>query len=66
VSTIRRTDANLALLHGLTRHGHIGRVAVAAHRRSDVERLQEAGADRVLLPYASAAREVVELVMSPT
>ena len=65
VSTIRRTDANLALLHGLARHGYIGRIAVAAHRQSDVERLLEAGADRVLLPYSSAAKEVVELVMSP-
>ena len=64
VSTIRRTDANLALLDGLTHQGYIGRVAVAAHRRDDVQRL-DAGADRVLLPYASAAKEVVELVMSP-
>ena len=65
MSTIRRTDANLALLHGLARHGYIGRIAVAAHRQSDVERLLEAGADQVLLPYSSAAKEVVELVMSP-
>jgi Kef-type K+ transport system membrane component KefB len=65
VSTIRRTDANLALLHGLTHEGYIGRVAVAAHRRADVQPLLDAGADRVLLPYASAAKEVVELVMSP-
>ena len=50
VSTIRRTDANLALLDGLTHQGYIGRVAVAAHRRDDVQRLLDAGADRVLLP----------------
>jgi Kef-type K+ transport system membrane component KefB len=62
VSTIRRTDANLALLHALSHRGYTGRVAVAARRRADVERLHEAGADRVLLPYASAAKEVVELV----
>jgi Kef-type K+ transport system membrane component KefB len=64
VSTIRRTDANLALLHALSHRGYSGRIAVAAHRRDDVERLREAGADRVLLPYASAAKEVVELVAS--
>jgi Trk K+ transport system NAD-binding subunit len=65
VSTIRRTDANLALLNALARRGYGGKTAVAAHRRSDVERLREAGADRVLLPYASAAKEVVELVAAP-
>jgi Kef-type K+ transport system membrane component KefB len=65
VSTIRRTDANLALLHALSHRGYAGRVAVAAHRRADVERLRAAGADRVLLPYASAADEVVRLVAPP-
>jgi Kef-type K+ transport system membrane component KefB len=65
VSTIRRTDANLALLHALALRGYTGRVAVAAHRRADVERLRRAGADRVLLPYSSAAKEVVELVSAP-
>ena len=62
VSSIRRTDANLALLHALAKRGYAGRVAVAAHRQADAERLLAAGADRVLLPYASAATEVVELV----
>jgi hypothetical protein len=62
VSTIRRTDVNLALLHSLSQRGYNGRLAVAAHRRDDVERLRRAGADRVLLPYESAARELVEVV----
>jgi Kef-type K+ transport system membrane component KefB len=62
VSTIRRTDANLALLAALRHLGYRGKVAVAAHHRADGERLRAAGADRVLYPYASAAREVVELV----
>jgi len=62
VSTIRHTDTNLALLHVLRHHGYAGRIAVAAHYDTDAGRLGEAGADRVLLPYASAAAEVVELV----
>ncbi|HET6623708.1 MAG TPA: cation:proton antiporter [Gaiellaceae bacterium] len=62
VSSIRRTDANLALLHALAKRRYAGRVAVAAHRPADAERLLAAGADRVLLPYASAARDVVELI----
>jgi len=62
VSTIRHTDTNLALLHSLRHHGYRGRIAVASHYDTDAGRLEEAGADRVLLPYASAAAEVVELV----
>ncbi|HUG65447.1 MAG TPA: cation:proton antiporter [Gaiellaceae bacterium] len=62
VSTVRHTDTNLALLHAVRHHGYRGKVAVAAHHDADVGRLEEAGANRVLLPYASAAAEVVELV----
>jgi Kef-type K+ transport system membrane component KefB len=64
VSTIRRREATLALLAALRLHGFTGRIAVAAHRQDDVEELEEAGADRVVMPYASAAKEVVELVTS--
>jgi Kef-type K+ transport system membrane component KefB len=64
VSTVRHTDANLALLHALRDHGYDGKVAVAAHYDADADRLREAGADQVLLPYAFAAEEVVELVAS--
>jgi Kef-type K+ transport system membrane component KefB len=62
VSTIRRGDANLALLAALDHHGYTGRLAVAAHREDEAERLREAGADAVFLPYLSAAKEVVGLV----
>jgi Trk K+ transport system NAD-binding subunit len=62
VSTMRRVDANLALLAALDRHGYEGKRAVAAHSRLDAERLKEAGADEVFLPYVSAAKEVVEIV----
>ncbi|HSI98099.1 MAG TPA: cation:proton antiporter [Gaiellaceae bacterium] len=65
VSTVRHADANVALLHALRDHGYEGKVAVAAHHDEDAERLREAGADRVLLPYAFAAEEVVELVAPP-
>ena len=62
VSTMRRVDANLALLASLDQHGYEGKRAVAAHSRIDAERLKEAGADEVFLPYVSAAKEVVEFV----
>jgi Kef-type K+ transport system membrane component KefB len=62
VSTVRRVDANLALLHALAHDGYTGHVAVAAHRPDDVARLTRAGAHHVLMPYASAARDVVDLI----
>jgi Kef-type K+ transport system membrane component KefB len=65
VSTMRRADANLALLHALAHDGYRGRVAVAAHRPADAARLVAAGAHHVLMPYASAARDVVDLVAGP-
>jgi Trk K+ transport system NAD-binding subunit len=64
VSTIRRRDGALALLHALREHGFAGRVVVAAHRREDVERLRQAGAEHVVRPYVSATEEVVALVTS--
>jgi Kef-type K+ transport system membrane component KefB len=62
VSTVRRLDANLALLAALRHRGYVGKVAVAAHHADEAERLLAAGANRVLSPYAYAANEVVELV----
>jgi Kef-type K+ transport system membrane component KefB len=63
VSTLRRVDANLALLHALAHHGYGGHVAVAAHQAADVARLTRAGAHHVLMPYGSAARDVVDLIV---
>lgn len=62
VSTLRRVDANLALLHALAHHDYRGHVAVAAHGAEDVARLERAGAHHVLMPYGSAARDVVDLI----
>ena len=62
VSTLRRVDANLALLHALAHHGYGGHVAVAAHQAADVARLTRAGAHHVLMPYGAAARDVVDLI----
>jgi hypothetical protein len=62
VSTVRRVDANRALLHALEHSGYTGQVAVAAHQPDDAARLTAAGAHHVLLPYAAAARDVVDLI----
>ncbi|HEB87115.1 MAG TPA: sodium:proton exchanger [Gammaproteobacteria bacterium] len=60
LSSVRGKDINLALLHGLRQHEYKGRVAVTAHTTSDAEQLRQAGADRVLIPYADAAVEAVD------
>ena len=60
LSSVRELSINLALLHGLRDYGYQGRVAVTAHSRLNAERLQQAGADQVLIPYADAAVEAVD------
>ncbi|VAX05276.1 Glutathione-regulated potassium-efflux system protein KefB [hydrothermal vent metagenome] len=60
LSSLREMPVNLALLHGLRDFGYKGRVAVTAHTTSDAEQLQQAGADRVLIPYTDAATEAVD------
>lgn len=59
VSTLRRLDANLALLEALRRHGYSGSIAVAAHSHEDGERLRVDGADLVLQPYRDAGTVAV-------
>jgi len=51
---------NLALLHGLNDYDYEGRVAVTAHTTPNAGQLKQAGADRVLIPYADAAAEAVD------
>jgi len=60
LSSVREKSINLALLHGLHNFAYQGRVAVTAHGARDARQLQEAGADRVLIPYADAAAETVD------
>ena len=57
VSTTRERHVNLALLHTLREHRYQGRVAVTAHTSGEAERLEHAGADLVLIPFADAARD---------
>jgi hypothetical protein len=59
---MRRTDAELGLLHALRHHGYRGRIAVSADSPQDAERLEAAGADRVFLPFASGAEQAAQLL----
>ena len=60
LSSLREMPVNLALLHGLRDQGYKGRVAVTAHASVNAGQLKQAGADRVLMPYAAAAAEAVD------
>jgi hypothetical protein len=51
------------LIQALRFHGFTGRIAVAAPRSIDVDRLREAGADLVLLPFQDAADQAVALLL---
>lgn len=56
VSTLRRHDADRALLHALRRRGFDGRVALTAQHAGERESLEQAGADVILEPFRDAAR----------
>ncbi len=60
LSSLREKSVNFALLHGLRDHDYKGQVAVTAHTTTCARQLKQAGADRVLLPYADAASEAVD------
>lgn len=60
LSSVRDKDINLALLHGLGNIGYGGEVALTAHSSADAAQLQQAGANRVFIPYTDAAVEAVD------
>jgi voltage-gated potassium channel Kch len=55
VSTARRAELGLALLHALDHHGYTGRVLLSAHDPAEARELIARGAHHVLLPYQAAA-----------
>lgn len=65
VCTASLLDVQLTLLHSLRTHGYQGKVALTAHTNDEAERLAAAGADLVLLPFADAAEQAVDLLTVP-
>ena len=59
MSTVRRREVGLALLHALDHHGYTGRVALSAHHAEDALELRALGAHHVLRPYEAAAADAV-------
>lgn len=64
ISTTRDYHVSQVLVNTLRNLGYAGRIAVAAHEPSDVNRLKQAGADLVLEPYVDAAREAANRLTS--
>ena len=64
VSTLRTLEQDRALVLALRRLGYRGRLAVTAHSAAEAERLREAGADAILLPFQDAADHAAERVFS--
>jgi hypothetical protein len=63
ISTVREQQINQTLIHSLQVADFTGRIAVTANNMNDAEKLEEAGANLVLIPYADAAREVVGRIL---
>ena len=62
VCTAHEGHVSRALIDSLRSLGYAGRIAVTAHGPVDIAKLQQAGADLVMLPYADAAREAADLI----
>jgi voltage-gated potassium channel Kch len=60
---VTHDEPRVALIQALRFHGYTGRVAVAAQRVAEVERLRAAGADLVFLPFQDAADQAVALML---
>lgn len=63
VSTVRERHISQALIHTLRSLGYSGRTAVTAHGPAEVDRLEQAGADLVMVPFVDAAREAVNRLL---
>ena len=63
ISTARERHVNQSLIHTLKDLGYRGQIAVTADSAVEAERLQRAGADLVMVPYADAAGEAVERLL---
>lgn len=63
VSTTRERHVNLSLIHSLRSLGYSRRIAITAQAPDDAARLEQAGADLILVPFADAAREAADRIM---
>ena len=60
---LAQTDSRVSLIQVLRSAGYRGRIAISANRDASMERLREAGADLVIVPFRDAAEQAVELLL---
>jgi len=58
-----QADAQITLLKALRAHGYSGKIATTAYHERNVSRLEHAGSDIVLRPFAYAAKEAAEALL---
>jgi len=63
VCTVRDLHVSQTLIHSLRSLSYAGRIAVTAHSSTDAVKLEQAGADLVLVPFVDAAREAADRIM---
>lgn len=64
VSTVRDQAINRMLLHGLRQSNYSGAIAIATSSQRHARELRDEGVDLVLIPYADAAKEASEWLMT--
>jgi Kef-type K+ transport system membrane component KefB len=64
-ASVTHEDVRLALIHGVRAAGFAGRIALTSHDPRDAHRLERAGADLVMSPFADAAAEAVDRILRP-
>lgn len=62
ISSVPELNGNLSLLKTLREAGYSGQILLTAHRSENAERLQEEGADQVLMPFVDAAELISERI----
>ena len=56
-------DPRLTLISSLRSQGYQGHIAVASHQLDEVEKLEEKGADIVMLPFQDAANQAIAKIL---
>jgi Trk K+ transport system NAD-binding subunit len=64
VSTVRDRALNRALVQVLKQQGYQGKVAVSSSTRQEADAFQRNDVDLVLVPYADAAKEAADKLLS--
>lgn len=62
ISSVPELTSNLSFLKSLRAAGYSGQILLTAHRSENAERLQEEGADQVLMPFVDAAELISERI----